>query len=160
MPYLQNPAQKDKVYGAQADHYFDQGRYQLAAKYYALTQKSFEEITLKLIRKVRPPSDRVRSSRLIELTLTAATLLRLPPEQNEGEALKTFLVNKLDTFRKEDATQVTLLCTWLVEIYLNKLSDARENKREDEYNALQEEFHDFLSTDVVKVCCAAALCRP
>lgn len=84
----------------------------------------------------------------------------MPPEQNEGEALKTFLVNKLDTFRKEDATQVTLLCTWLVEIYLNKLSDARENKREDEYNALQEEFHDFLSTDVVKVCCAAALCRP
>ena len=87
-------------------------------------------------------------------------MLRLPPEQNEGEALKTFLVNKLDTFRKEDATQVTLLCTWLVEIYLNKLSDARENKREDEYKALQEEFHDFLSTDVVKVCCSAALCRP
>ena len=56
VPCLQNPAQKDKVYGAQADHYFDQGRYQLAAKYYALTQKSFEEITLKLIRKVRPPT--------------------------------------------------------------------------------------------------------
>ena len=49
---LKNAAEKDRVYSAQADYYFGQGRYQLAAKYYALTQKSFEEITLKLIRKV------------------------------------------------------------------------------------------------------------
>ena len=151
------------MYGAQADHYFNQGRYQLAAKYYALTQKSFEEITLKLIRKVRPPSKRTGGTLCIGAHpdgLCCRFCLARRPAQNEGEALKTFLVNKLDTFRKEDATQVTLLCTWLVEIYLNKLSDARENKREDEYKALQEEFHDFLSTDVVKVRCAPDASRP
>jgi vacuolar protein sorting-associated protein 18 len=58
VPRAQNAAQKDKVYGAQADWYYGQGRYQLAAKYYALTQKSFEEITLKLIRKVLSPLPR------------------------------------------------------------------------------------------------------
>ena len=71
--------------------------------------------------------------------------------QDESEALKTFLVNKLDTFKKEDATQVTLLCTWLVEIFLNKLNDARERKDDTEYKALQQEFFEFLAADTVKV---------
>ena len=61
------------------------------------------------------------------------------------------MVNKLDTFKKEDATQVTLLCTWLVEIFLNKLNDARERKDDTEYKALQQEFFEFLAADVVKV---------
>ena len=146
----QNSAQKDKVYSAQADFYFGQGRYQLAAKYYALTQKSFEEITLKLIRKVGTghPSSFFRYH---HQPPTHRALHVCVHTQDESEALKTFLVNKLDTFKKEDATQVTLLCTWLVEIFLNKLNDARERKDDTEYKALQQEFFEFLAADTVKV---------
>ena len=90
----------------------------------------------------------------------APTASTRPGEQGENEALKTFLINKLDTFRKEDATQVTLLCTWLVEIFLNKLNDAREHKDDDEYKALQQEFFEFLSTDVVKVPVEGVLALP
>jgi hypothetical protein len=86
----------------------------LAAVYYAKTQKSFEEITLKFI------------------------------NQNEQNALKTYLTNKLENIKSNkstDATQLTLIATWLVEIYLDKLNQLQDK---DTFDATKEEFEQFL----------------
>lgn len=92
LQYAKNAVQKDKVCTAQGDHYFALGRYQLAANFYAQSQKPFEEITLKFIRK------------------------------GERDALKTFLTTKLNNLRPiHEATQITIISTWLVEIYLDKV---------------------------------------
>ena len=45
-------------------------------------------------------------------------------DQKEPDALKTFLVNKLENILSEDATQLTLICSWLVEIYMHNLNTA------------------------------------
>lgn len=116
----------------QADHFFSQGSYELAAKYYGKTTKQFEEVCLQFI------------------------------DKNERDALKTFLLNKLDNLKpsvthsntnpmssawsmkranqgidcvvcvchwwctcSQEPTQRTIVCTWLVEIYLSKLNNLK-----------------------------------
>jgi hypothetical protein len=46
----QTASQKDQVWISQAERYFDQKSYLLAAQYYGKTTRSFEEISLKFIR--------------------------------------------------------------------------------------------------------------
>ena len=48
--FCKTDVQKDIVLTAQADTYFENGNYALAARFYGATTKSFEEITLKFIR--------------------------------------------------------------------------------------------------------------
>ncbi|KAL6061226.1 tethering complex subunit [Balamuthia mandrillaris] len=112
--YCQTPEQKDKVLCAQADYYFGKRSYELAAKYYSKTQKSFEEVALKFI------------------------------NMNERDALKTFLLGKLSNLSEKDATQKTLVCTWLTEIYINKLNHLRDSRLEDQHEMLLDEFKQFL----------------
>lgn len=105
----------------QADHYFSLGRYQLAANFYAQSQKSFEEVTLKFIRK------------------------------GERDALKQYLVTKLANLRPiQEATQITIISTWLVEIYLDKLNSLRDAADDERFKVIQEEFYAFLGQNVVK----------
>ncbi|KAI7860888.1 Pep3/Vps18/deep orange family-domain-containing protein [Circinella umbellata] len=96
LQYCKDPAQKDKVYTAQAKDYFSQRRYQMSAKYFAESAVPFEEVTLKFV------------------------------EKSERDALRIYLVKKLERFRKKDRTQKTILATWLVEIYLSKLNDLED----------------------------------
>ncbi|KAI8812404.1 vacuolar protein sorting protein 18 [Cladochytrium replicatum] len=92
MSYAKNDAQKDKIVTTQAEYYFSQGRFILSATYYAQSLSlSFEDIVLKFISK------------------------------NEREALKQFLLKKLEKFKKQDVIQTTLAATWLVEIYIQRL---------------------------------------
>ncbi|RKP34668.1 Pep3/Vps18/deep orange family-domain-containing protein, partial [Dimargaris cristalligena] len=95
--HAKNPAEKNHILGAQADHYYTQGRYVLSATYYAQTTRNFEEVTLKFA------------------------------GQNDQEALKCYLSKKLEHLKANNITQITLLSTWLIEIYLNQLNqfDAR-----------------------------------
>lgn len=46
-------------------------------------------------------------------------------------------------------TQRTLLCTWLVEIYLNKLNQLKDNR--EVHNELQDEFKNFLAEYKVSI---------
>lgn len=117
LQYCKNPAQKDKVWTSQADHYFNNNNYKLAAPYYGKTQKSFEEITLKFINIA------------------------------ENDALKTYLLSKLETIKhtrgNRDATQMTAIGTWLTEIYLDKLNELRDSNSAS-YEVLKDEFEGFL----------------
>ncbi len=93
-------AQHEQVLNAHADYLYSKEIYDEAAKKYANTKRSFEEITLKFVN-------------------TPGALART--------ALKTYLMMKLYSLPHDDRVRQTLICTWLVEIFLSNidtLSDA------------------------------------
>ncbi|KAI9301302.1 Pep3/Vps18/deep orange family-domain-containing protein [Cunninghamella echinulata] len=93
LQYCKDAAQKDKVFTAQAKDYFSQRRYQMSAKFFAESTVPFEEVALQFI------------------------------EQNEMDALRVYLGNKLGRLQKKDRSQKTMIATWLVELYLSKLDE-------------------------------------
>lgn len=108
----------------QAQYYFESGRYSDAAQCYAKTDGSvsFEDIALRFL-AIRNQS-----------------------------ALKTFLLEKLKAFKQSDRIQSTLLCFWILEMYLFDLSQKRalasSKNREtevEECDMLEKEFRQFLS---------------
>ncbi|XP_046364864.1 vacuolar protein sorting-associated protein 18 homolog isoform X1 [Haliotis rufescens] len=117
-----NPSQLDKVLTKQAEYLFENRKYEASAAMYAETQNSFEEIALKFI--------------------------RLP----QKEALKTFVQKKLSALRPSDKTQMTMLVTWLIELYLNQLGELKEQGMDDseDYMRIQEQFRKFLGQTRVK----------
>ncbi|TPX62294.1 hypothetical protein PhCBS80983_g00536 [Powellomyces hirtus] len=101
LSHAKNPAQKDTVITAQAEYYYSQSRYMLSATYYAqCVSLSFEEIVLKFI------------------------------EKDERGALQQYLLQKLARLRSQDAMQVTLISTWLVEIFINRLNVLQDEKND------------------------------
>ncbi|KAF9187387.1 hypothetical protein BGZ50_001965 [Haplosporangium sp. Z 11] len=125
LQYTKNPAQRDRVLTLQANHNFSQGRYMLSAKYFAQSTVAFEEVALKFV------------------------------ERDERDALRSYLLAKVDKLRKGDITQKTIICTWLVEIYLSKMnqledqaaSSATESDVQNlhaEQHVLEDEFKGFL----------------
>ncbi|KAK2189905.1 hypothetical protein NP493_94g03000 [Ridgeia piscesae] len=117
-----NPAHTDKVLTKQAEFFFKEGRYEKSAETYALTQHSFEEVTLKFIRL------------------------------EQKEALKKFLINKLAGLKTSERTQTTMIVSWLTEIFLNQMGRLKEQDVLDQYGQLQDQFRAFLSTPRVKEC--------
>ncbi|KAJ1964457.1 tethering complex subunit [Dipsacomyces acuminosporus] len=86
-----NEAQRDRVLRAQAEHLFDAGDYTRSADCFARTSVSFEQAVLKFV------------------------------DIKDSSVLKSYLLSRLDTLRKQDLTQITLLVMWLIEIYLSML---------------------------------------
>ena len=128
LKYCKTESQRNEVLNLQADHYFREGKFELAAKYYAETTRSFEEVTLMLL------------------------------DSNQADALKSYLLLRLNSLPPDAKTQTTILCAWLVEIFLKKLNDLRDvveteakakrvdNVRlaESDEAALRDEFEGFL----------------
>lgn len=112
--FCKEPWQRDIVYTAQAEHAFNSKQYEDAATFYAKTTKSFEEITLKFI------------------------------HIGQRDALRTFLKQKLNFIKTREVTQLTIICTWLTEMYLNKLNDLETNNNVNAMRAIEEEFKDFM----------------
>ncbi|CAK4621311.1 hypothetical protein LEN26_021232 [Aphanomyces euteiches] len=86
-------ATRQKVWTAQADAYFEREEFEIAAKLYVKGSRSFEEVALRFM------------------------------EAKATNALHTFLLKKLALTSVEDKTQATVLCTWIVELYLDKFND-------------------------------------
>lgn len=120
-----NPINYDKVCTKEAEMLFEEKKYFKAASIFADTQSSsFEEICLKFLNIL------------------------------EYDALKIYLKKKLEKFKVQDKTQITIIALWLMEIYLKQLGELR-NKNEDKserYKQLQMDFEDFLSMRVVVDC--------
>ncbi|XP_066913841.1 vacuolar protein sorting-associated protein 18 homolog isoform X1 [Clytia hemisphaerica] len=115
-----NPAQMDLVLRKQADAYFLDKKFQQAAATYALTQISFEEVSLKFL------------------------------QAKDTEALKIFLQKKMINLKNNDKTQLMMLVTWVMELYLNQLGEHRDNGFDGGYENLQDEFRKFLNQNRVK----------
>ncbi|KAI8987094.1 Pep3/Vps18/deep orange family-domain-containing protein [Pilobolus umbonatus] len=134
LQYCKLPEQKTTVYTAQAGEDFNQRRYMESAKYFAKSAVPFEEVALKFT------------------------------EKKEKNALRYFLISRLDRLKLEDRTQKTLISTWLVGLYLNKMNqledkaasshltytsgtitDASRPYRQ-QYQTVKDEFRTFLET--------------
>nr|XP_029507734.1 vacuolar protein sorting-associated protein 18 homolog [Oncorhynchus nerka] len=117
------PECMDMVLAKEAEHCFQNKRYLESAKCYALTQNYFEEIALKFI------------------------------EAKQDEALKEFLLKKLNNLKQSEKTQITLLVTWLTELYLNHLGllQSDEGKR-GVFQETRDEFRKFFSSSKHKEC--------
>ncbi|KAJ3096181.1 hypothetical protein HDU97_006164 [Phlyctochytrium planicorne] len=99
--HCKSDAQKrNEVLKAQADHYYNQKQFELAAIHYAQTSlASFEEISLKFL------------------------------DIGNMKSLKVFLLKRLEKLKKQDITQTTLLTSWLIEIFINELNEIRFEKK-------------------------------
>lgn len=113
----------DMVLAKEAEHCFQNKRYLESAKCYALTQNYFEEIALKFI------------------------------EAKQEEALKEFLIKKLINLKPSEKTQITLLVTWLTELYLNRLGQLEaDDGKQHLFLETREEFRTFLKSPKHKDC--------
>ncbi|GMN61189.1 hypothetical protein TIFTF001_030269 [Ficus carica] len=125
-----DPLQRDQVYLLQAEAAFTSKDYLRAASFNAKMlldithinfMLSFEEITLKFI------------------------------SVNEQDALRTFLLRKLDNLTKDDKCQITMISTWATELYLDKINrllledDTALDNHNSEYQSIIREFRAFLS---------------
>ncbi|KAK1305276.1 hypothetical protein QJS10_CPB11g01003 [Acorus calamus] len=92
LAHCRNPLQRDQVYLVQADAAFSSKDFYRAASFYAKMSYilSFEEISLKFI------------------------------DIGEQDALRTYLLRKLDNLAKDDKCQITMISTWATELYLDK----------------------------------------
>lgn len=117
----EDPVKLDKVYSCQAEHAFEKGQYQESALYYAITRTSFEEVALKFINKSK-----------------------------EG-ALRAYLQKKLSNLQRDDVTQLTMLSTWLVELYLNQLGQLRDDENlSDQYGKCTEDLRKLFKQDYLR----------
>ncbi|TDL28590.1 DigA protein [Rickenella mellea] len=125
--YAKKAGQRDRVLIAQADAFFNEGRYIPSAQAYAQCSASFEEVALKFI------------------------------DMDQRDALRYYLISRLERTRKTDVTQRMMLATWLLEIYLSKCNEledviASESVSHDvdnlqaERTVLEEELRQFLET--------------
>lgn len=115
--------QRDRVYLVQAEAAFASREFLRAASFFAKINcvLSFEEITLKFI------------------------------GVGEQDALRTFLLRKLDNLTKDDKCPITMISTWTTELYLDKINRllleddmALENRNSECYTIIKE-FRAFLS---------------
>ncbi|KAG6832293.1 hypothetical protein H0H92_003526 [Tricholoma furcatifolium] len=127
LKYVKTAAQRDHVLSAQADAYFSEGRFFQAAQCYAQCSTTFEEVTLKFV------------------------------DAGERDALRSYLIFRLERTRKGDLTQRMMLATWLVEFYLSKCNElddviASESILEDvdnlraEQTILEDDLRQFFDT--------------
>ncbi|KAJ8297008.1 Vacuolar protein sorting-associated protein 18 [Rhodotorula toruloides] len=125
--FAKTQRQRDSVLAAEADSYFSAGRYIQSAQAYAQSSKPFEEVVLRFV------------------------------DKDERDALRYFLVAKLERLKRSDSTQRMMLATWLVEIYLAKINEledlaAAERASEDadnfvaERGMVEEDMRQFLVT--------------
>ncbi|KAG5647608.1 hypothetical protein DXG03_008961 [Asterophora parasitica] len=91
--YTKSAGQRDHVLSAQANAYFNEGRFFPAAQCYAQCSTPFEEVALKFL------------------------------DAGERDALRSYLISRLERTRKGDLTQRMMLATWLVEFYLSKCNE-------------------------------------
>ncbi|KAG6381063.1 Pep3/Vps18/deep orange family-domain-containing protein [Boletus reticuloceps] len=91
--YAKTATQRDKVLSAQAHAFFEEKRYFQAAQCYTQCSVSFEEVTLKFL------------------------------DIGERDALRSYLISRLERTRKTDLMARMMLATWLVEFYLSKCDE-------------------------------------
>ncbi|EES13443.1 vacuolar protein sorting-associated protein 18 homolog [Sorghum bicolor] len=129
LAHCRNPYQRDQVYLVQADSAFAAKEYYIAASFYAKINYilSFEEISLKFI------------------------------SIGEQDALRTFLLRRLDNLTKDDKMQITMISTWATELYLDKINrllledttvtttNSVAEPNSSEYRSIVNEFRAFLS---------------
>ncbi|KAL4241619.1 VPS18 family protein [Abortiporus biennis] len=127
LQYAKTASQRDNVTSAQARAFFNEGRYFQAAQAFAQCSVTFEEVTLKFL------------------------------DAGQRDALRSYLISRLERTRKTDLSQRMMLATWLVEFYLSKCNElddlvASESVSQDVMNLqaergiLEDDLRHFFET--------------
>ncbi|TCD69964.1 hypothetical protein EIP91_005553 [Steccherinum ochraceum] len=127
LQYAKTAGQRDSVISAQARAYFDEGSYFKAAQAYAQCSITFEEVTLTFL------------------------------DAGQRDALRSYLISRLERTKRTEISQRIMLATWLVEFYLSKYNElddlvASESASQDvanlyaERTIVEEELKQFLVT--------------
>ncbi|KAI9685631.1 MAG: hypothetical protein M1820_010774 [Bogoriella megaspora] len=90
--FAKTPAQKDVVASAAGDHLVSKKQYMEAATVYGRSTKAFEEVALTFI------------------------------DEGAHDALRKYLLTKLQTLKKSATMQRIMVSSWLVELYMAKLN--------------------------------------
>ncbi len=128
-----DPKKKNAVLIAKANYYMNKGKFTEAANTFARTSKSFEEVIMGFY------------------------------NANQFDAIRKYVANKLkliqyfmnqDEHAPANTMQQSTLCTWLVELYLEKINQLYEKgeKTRDGFLKIQSEFRSFLdaSKDILQ----------
>ncbi|POW04223.1 hypothetical protein PSTT_10546 [Puccinia striiformis] len=129
LSYVEMSIDRDRILCNQADHYLQTSKFISAAQIYAQCSKPFEEVVLGFI------------------------------DRGERDALRYYLISRLERLKRQDLTQRMMLATWLTEIYLAKineledLADAQDPAAADqaanivaEQQLIEDELQQFLRT--------------
>ncbi|KAI9661906.1 MAG: hypothetical protein M1821_009146 [Bathelium mastoideum] len=131
--YAKTPAQKDAVASAAGDHLVSKKQYLEAASVYGRSTKSFEQVALVFI------------------------------DGGAHDALRKYLLTKLQTMRKTATMQRMMLASWLMELYMAKMdslddtittkaeistggnatSVATSTETADQLSVIRREYQDF-----------------
>ncbi|KAL1116066.1 hypothetical protein AAG570_005561 [Ranatra chinensis] len=122
--FCKTPADKDQVLVKQAEALFNNKQYEESALHYAHTQSSVEEIALKFL------------------------------EVQQDQALKTFLMKKLEKLRVMDKAHLTMLVIWILELILSQMGKLRIGGKQNTeiYESLQLDLDLFLKKPEVEKC--------
>ena len=105
LTYCKNNDNQDIILTKQANHYFKNEKYIQSAQIYSkVKNQSFESIVLKFI------------------------------DKNERDGLRYYLISKLDKLKKNEYSQRLMLCSWIFEIYLDKLNELDDLISSEYYN--------------------------
>ncbi|PLB33828.1 vacuolar protein sorting protein DigA [Aspergillus candidus] len=129
LQHAHTSAQKDAVATASGDSLAAKGRYLEAAKVWGKSSKGFEEVCLVLINR------------------------------GEHDALRTYLLSQLATYKKSSSMQRTMVASWLVEVFMSKLNSLDDNiatraelaegasteQIQNELNRVRADFQDFVT---------------
>ncbi len=137
----------------QADFYFAQGRFLLAANYYAQAETQFETVVLKYMN--------ISSATIAKLALEVPSTGGAVGQSDsarfakiEGaihESLRSYLIQKFKKLPAESATQRTLIATWLLEMFLRHLNTKDFDEQKEAYMVVQAELFEWLLSPGVKV---------
>lgn len=115
--YCRTDAQKNQVWIEEANYFYSQNRIIQAAKAYGKTSKPFEEVCLKFLRA------------------------------GYYEAVRLYVKTKLDNLggktRGADLKR-TIMCTWLTDLYQDKLNALEDGGETETYEIVFNEFKEFL----------------
>ncbi|KAI9882635.1 MAG: hypothetical protein M1823_005623 [Watsoniomyces obsoletus] len=128
MRYARTAAQKDAVAVAYGDHLIEKSRYLDAAGVYGKSSKAFEQVAMAFI------------------------------DHREQDALRRYLLTKLNTLKKSLRMQRTMVASWLVELFMSKLDglddtittdaelseDSNIAQSREELSQIQAEFQEFV----------------
>ena len=90
--YAHSPTQKDAVAMASGDYLISTGQYIEAAEIYGKSSQPFEQVALTMI------------------------------DHGQHDALRYYLLAKINAYSKSYATQRTMIASWLIEIFMSKLN--------------------------------------
>lgn len=122
-----DPVKINKILVKYAQDRFTEGDYENSARLFADSWASFEEVSLRFL------------------------------EMDQDSALKILLRQKLGQLKADEKPQMTMVSTWLLQLYLNRMANLKNQLSRDEdgrkcqeYKGLEKDMRELLSSPDIK----------